>query len=82
MKIGSILLLSIILAFAPQSVCAVHTFPKSLADSLINQSIQDTIIPGAVLCVVEDGAISYLQAYGNLSVFEEVETPDVNSEEI
>lgn len=71
MKIGSILLLSIILAFAPQSVCAVHTFPKSLADSLINQSIQDTIIPGAVLCVVEDGAISYLQAYGNRSVFPE-----------
>lgn len=71
MKIGPILFLSIILALAPQSVCAVHTFPKSLADSLIHQSIQDTIIPGAVLCVVEDGAISYLQAYGNRSVFPE-----------
>lgn len=71
MKIGSILLLSIILSLAPQSVCAVYTFPKSLADSLIHQSIQDTIIPGAVLCVVEDGAISYLQAYGNRSVFPE-----------
>jgi CubicO group peptidase (beta-lactamase class C family) len=71
MKIGSILFLSIILALAPQSVCAVHTFPKSLADSLIHHSIQDTIIPGAVLCVVEDGAISYLQAYGNRSVFPE-----------
>lgn len=71
MKIGSILFLSIILALAPQSVCAVHTFHKSLADSLIHQSIQDTIIPGAVLCVVEDGAISYLQAYGNRSVFPE-----------
>ena len=69
MKIGSILFLSIILALAPQSVCAVHTFPKSLADSLIHQSIQDTIIPGAVLCVVEDGTISHLQAYGNRSVF-------------
>ena len=71
MKIGSILFLSIILALAPQSVCAVHTFPKSLADSLIHQSIQDTIIPGAVLCVVEDGAISYLQAYGSRSVYPE-----------
>lgn len=71
MKIGSILFLSIILALAPQSVCATHTFPKSLADSLIHQSIQDSIIPGAVLCVVEDGAISYLQAYGNRSVFPE-----------
>lgn len=71
MKVGSILFLSIILALAPQSVCAVHTFPKSLADSLIYQSIQDSIIPGAVLCVVEDGAISYLQAYGNRSVFPE-----------
>lgn len=71
MKIGPILFLSIILALAPQSVCAVHTFHKSLADSLIHQSIQDTIIPGAVLCVVEDGAISYLQAYGNRSVFPE-----------
>ena len=73
MKIGSILFLSLILALAPQSVCAVHTFPKSLADSLIHQSIQDTIIPGAVLCVVEDGAISYLQAYGCRSVFPEQE---------
>ncbi len=71
MKIGSILFLSIILALAPQSVCATHTFPKSLTDSLIHQSIQDSIIPGAVLCVVEDGAISYLQAYGNRSVFPE-----------
>ena len=71
MKIGSILFLSIILALAPQSVCAVHTFSKSLADSLIHQSIQDAIIPGAVLCVVEDGAISYLQAYGNRSVLPE-----------
>ena len=71
MKIGSILFLTIILALAPQSVCAVHTFPKSLADSLIHQSILDTIIPGAVLCVVEDGTISYLQAYGIRSVFPE-----------
>lgn len=71
MKIGSILLLSIILALAPQSVCAATQFPKSLADSLIHRSIQDTIIPGAVLCVVEDGTISYLQAYGNRSVFPE-----------
>ena len=79
MKIGSILFLSIILALAPQSVCAVHTFPKSLADSLIHQSIQDTIIPGAVLCVVEDGAISYLQAYGNRSVFPEQSPMTTNS---
>ena len=71
MKIGSILFLTIILALAPQSVCAVHTFPKSLADSLIHQSILDTIIPGSVLCVVEDGTISYLQAYGIRSVFPE-----------
>ena len=79
MKIGSIIFLSIILALAPQSVCAVHTFPKSLADSLIHQSIQDTIIPGAVLCVVEDGAISYLQAYGNRSVFPEQSPMTTNS---
>lgn len=79
MKIGSILFLSIILALAPQSVYATHTFPKSLADSLIHQPIQDSIIPGAVLCVVEDGAISYLQAYGNRSVFPEQSPMTINT---
>ena len=79
MKIGSILFLSIILALAPQSIYATHTFPKSLADSLIHQSIQDSIIPGAVLCVVEDGAISYLQAYGNRSVFPEQSSMTTNT---
>jgi CubicO group peptidase (beta-lactamase class C family) len=35
------------------------------ADSIINASIADSIIPGAVLCVVDNQEIVYLQAYGN-----------------
>lgn len=41
-----------------------NPFPRSLADSIILDAIADTIIPGAVLCVVENGTITYLQAYG------------------
>ena len=50
---------------------ADNHFPYSLADQAIAEAITDSIIPGAVLCVVENGAISYLQAYGQRSVFPE-----------
>lgn len=52
------------------ALCTAATpFPKTSADSVILDAIQkDSIIPGAVLCVVENGEITYLQAYGNRAV--------------
>ena len=38
------------------------------ADSVILSAIHDTLIPGAVLCVVDNQEIVYLQAYGNRRV--------------
>ena len=38
------------------------------ADSLINASISDGIVPGAVACVVKDGKVIYLKAYGNMQI--------------
>lgn len=46
------------------SELAAQDFEK--ADSLIGQSINDGIIPGAVACVVRDGKVIYLMAYGNM----------------
>ena len=64
-------LLIILLAQTP--TWAEKFFPYLLADQAIAEAIADSIIPGAVLCVVEDGEISYLQAYGCRSVFPEHE---------
>lgn len=44
--------------------------PYTKMDRLIRRAIQkDSIIPGAVLCVLHDHQICYLQAYGNRSVY-------------
>lgn len=74
-----ILIISIVLALGVQEMCATNNFPTSLADSLIEQAIQDSIIPGGVLCVVEDGEISYLHAYGNRAVVPEIEKMTTNT---
>ena len=41
-------------------------------DDIINASIANKEIPGAVLSVVRDGKIAYMKAYGNKSVYPEV----------
>lgn len=62
------------------SVCMATTpFPKASADSVINQAIHDSIIPGGVLCVVEDGEISYLKAYGHRAIIPELEVMTTNT---
>ena len=61
------------------STSAQSPFPSTKADSLIQQAIADSIIPGAVLCVVEDGNISYLQAYGHRSIVPGLETMSTNT---
>lgn len=49
------------------------------ADSVIQVAIADTIIPGAVLCVVDNHEIVYLQAYGNRRVCPEQELMTTNT---
>ena len=62
-----------IFVIAQQCVFAAGSFPYSRADEAIAEAIADSIIPGAVLCVVEDGEVSYLQAYGYRSIVPEHE---------
>ena len=45
----------------------------------IEAAIADTIIPGAVLCVVEEGKIVYTEAYGHRSVCPEKEVMTANT---
>lgn len=62
------------------ALCTASTpFPKASADSVIIKAIHDSIIPGAVLCVVENGDVSYLQAYGNRAVVPAQETMTTNT---
>ncbi len=51
----------------------------SRADEIINASIADGSIPGAVLAVVKNGKMVYLKAYGNKSVYPQIEKMDVNT---
>lgn len=55
----------------PQSV---GMDPEKLAkvDDIINASIENKEIPGAVLAVVKDSKLAYIKAYGNKSVYPEV----------
>jgi CubicO group peptidase (beta-lactamase class C family) len=59
--------------FACHALSAQSTYRIHEADSAIHAAIADSIVPGAVLCVVEDGQITLLKAYGNRAVWPEVE---------
>lgn len=48
-------------------------------DDIINASIDKKEIPGAVLAVVRNGSLVYLKAYGNKSVYPEVEPMTENT---
>jgi CubicO group peptidase (beta-lactamase class C family) len=56
-----------LLEVSPESV-GMNSEKLTLADSAINDAIDQGIIPGAVLSVVRHGKIAYLKAYGNKSV--------------
>lgn len=73
MNTRKMLLWSICLWCISQSTWALTPYRYQMADSAIHAAIADTIIPGAVLCVVENGEIVHLQAYGNRAVWPEVE---------
>lgn len=79
MKKLSLIVLSALLLATAQNIQAVNTFPQSQADSVISAAIEESLIPGAVLCVVEDGEISYLQAYGNRAIVPYVEVMTSNT---
>lgn len=53
---------------APESV-GMDSKKLAKADEIINASIANKEIPGAVLAVVKDGKLAYLKAYGNKSVY-------------
>lgn len=48
-------------------------------DDIINTSIKNKEIPGAVLAVVRDGKLAYIKAYGNKSVYPKVEPMTENT---
>ena len=73
-----IFLLLMLAAFAVSSCCNCTDCNKkalldmekmNAADSVINQTIAEGLMPGAVLAVVVDGQTAYMKAYGNKSVF-------------
>ena len=53
---------------SPESV-GMSTEKLANADAVINASIADGEIPGAVLAVVKNSKLVYLKAYGNKSVY-------------
>ncbi len=55
----------------PESV-GMDSKRLSKVDDIINASIENKEIPGAVLAVVKDGKLAYIKAYGNKSVYPEV----------
>jgi len=56
---------------APKSV-GMNADKLSQIDQVVEESIADKSIPGAVVCVVRHGKIAWLKAYGNKSVVPEV----------
>lgn len=79
MAIKKIHLWCICLCCVCQTIVANETYRYQMADSAINVAISDSIIPGAVLCVVENGEITHIQAYGNRAVWPEQEAMTTNT---
>ncbi len=66
------------------SSCGKHAgsslhFDADSARVLIEQAIADSLIPGAVLCVVDEGEIVYLEAYGHRAIVPKHETMTTNT---
>ena len=51
----------------------------TLVDAIIYESIENGEIPGAVLAIVRHGSLAYLKAYGNKSVYPNVEPMTENT---
>ena len=66
------------------SSCGKHSgsslhFDADSARVLIEQAIADSLIPGAVLCVVDEGEIVHLEAYGHRAIVPEHEQMTTNT---
>ena len=66
------------------SSCGKHggsslSFDADSARVLIDQAIADSLIPGAVLCVVDEGKIVHLEAYGHRAIVPEHEEMTINT---
>ncbi len=53
---------------SPESV-GIDSQKLARADEIINESISNGEIPGAVLAIVKDSKLAYMKAYGNKSVY-------------
>lgn len=62
-----------------QYTWAIEPYRYHMADSAIHAAIADSIIPGAVLCVVDNGEVVHLQAYGNRAIWPEIEAMTTNT---
>ena len=51
----------------------------SLIDNVVNQAIKDTIIPGAVVCVVRKDKVVFLKAYGHKAIYPKKEKMTENT---
>lgn len=78
MQNGSVLYAQSMERVSPKDV-GMDPVRLSKADDIINASIQNKEIPGAVLAVVRDGKLAYIKAYGNKSVYPKVEPMTENT---
>ena len=65
--------LCFLLSSCGKHACSFLHFDADSARVLIEKAIADSLIPGAVLCVVDKGKVVYLQAYGNQAIVPSVE---------
>ena len=79
-----ILLISLLGLGMLLSSCGKHGgsslhFDADSARVLIEQAIADSLIPGAVLCVVDEGKVVHLEAYGYRAIVPEHEEMTTNT---
>lgn len=88
MKKATIFLISCILTVAAIAQPLKRVTPErvglnsknlSNVDRIIENSISTKEIPGAVLAIVKDGKMAYIKAYGNKSVYPQVQKMEINT---
>ena len=75
----SLLGISVLLSSCGKSCGSSLHFDADSARVLIEQAIVDSLIPGAVLCVVDQGKVLHLEAYGYRAIVPEHEPMTTNT---
>lgn len=75
----SLIGISVLLSSCGKHCGSSFVFDSDSARVLIEQSIADSLIPGAVLCVVDAGEIVHLEAYGERAIVPEHEKMTTNT---